>query len=205
MATCPALVRCCRVNPRRPSFYGKGCGYRFAGERRESFRSPLYPVYILRTSSPCRRDASLRRGSLQGHVGLPMLDFAGIALFALTAAPPITQSGIRRFAIGWIVVFGLAIGALTVVNTAQPYLLGRGTREQFPSQAAATAIAKAWASPNPRPPAENRNRKQLAGGSPFRLSSGSPLDCHRRPNVEKPLDFKGAALARRRRADLEAR
>ena len=77
--------------------------------------------------------------------GCPMLDFAGIALFALTAAPPITQSGIRRFAIGWIVVFGLAIGALTVVNTAQPYLLGRGTREQFPSQAAATAIAKAWA------------------------------------------------------------
>ncbi len=76
--------------------------------------------------------------------GTPMLDLTGIALFTFAAAIPITQSGIKRFTTGWVIVCGLTIGAAVVLNTAQPYFLHRGTRIQFPAQAAATAIGKAW-------------------------------------------------------------
>ncbi len=76
--------------------------------------------------------------------GCPMLDLLGLALLAGAAARPIAERGIGRFAVGWVLVFGIAAGALTALNTVQPYFTHKGTRGQFPSQAATAAIAKAW-------------------------------------------------------------
>ena len=83
--------------------------------------------------------------------GCPMLDLAGIALFAFPAATPITEKGIKRFAAGWMFVFSLATTVIVVLNTVQPYFLHKGVRVQFPARAASNAIGAAWSAQTSRP------------------------------------------------------
>ncbi len=76
--------------------------------------------------------------------GFPMLTFLGLAIMTLTARKAIFEEGMRRFAVSWMAVFALAMIGLTAMISGSPYLLHKGGRAQFPSQAALSAIAKAW-------------------------------------------------------------
>ncbi len=76
--------------------------------------------------------------------GCPMLDFMGLAIMALVPVGSIGYAGLKRFGFSLIGVFSLAAIAMTIQNMATPYILHRGGRIQFPSQATVDAVAKGW-------------------------------------------------------------
>ncbi|MGC1588250.1 MAG: glycosyltransferase family 39 protein [Rhodomicrobium sp.] len=76
--------------------------------------------------------------------GFPMFDFLGLDIMALTATNALFQERIKRFAFAGMGVFTLAVTATAAMIAGAPYFLHQGGRAQYPSQAAASAIAKAW-------------------------------------------------------------
>ncbi len=76
--------------------------------------------------------------------GFPMFDFLGLAIMTLTATNALFQDRIKGFAVAWMGVFILAMTATAAMIAGPPYVVHQGGRAQYPSQAAASAIANVW-------------------------------------------------------------